>query len=59
MRWLEAVAIRAQNTKVLQTIVSGIAVDVVELDRDPAVGRTLRPAAPLADWFLQTGSEQS
>jgi len=49
-------AVGAQDAKVLESIVAGIAVDVIELDGDHSIDRaSLRPAAELAALRLETG----
>jgi hypothetical protein len=37
MRWLVAMAVRAQHPQIRESIVRPIAVDVIELERKPAV----------------------
>jgi hypothetical protein len=49
---LEAMAVRAQDPKVLETVVVAVAVDVIELDRDSSIRSALGPAAELATLLL-------
>jgi hypothetical protein len=55
---LEAVAVGAQDSKILETVVVSVAIDVIELDRNAAIRRTFAPSTQLASWLLQTRSEQ-
>lgn len=59
MRRLKAVAVRAEDSQVLDPVVVAITVDVIELYWDSPVGGALGPTAQLAAGLLQSCSEQS
>jgi hypothetical protein len=56
---LKAVAVRAEDPKVLESVIGLIAVDVIELQRNASVWRLYGPTANLALSFLQARREES
>jgi hypothetical protein len=53
VRRLEAVAIRADDPEVLQSVVVSVSIDVIKFDGDAAIGSAFGPAANLASWLLE------
>lgn len=56
---LQAVAVRTEDSKILESVVEAVTVDVIELHRDAAIRRALAPTTKLALRLLKPCLEES